>query len=121
MFLQIEEMGMKVKLALAAAAILGAFAITAPTNAAPLAGAGIATQAAKADAKVTEHVHKRRWHRRHYRHRNWSRRHYRHRRYAYRPYYYRPYYGYNNYYRGGYPYYGGRHFRRGGIYFGFGF
>jgi hypothetical protein len=118
-FLQIEEMGMKIKLALAAAAILGAFAITAPSNAAPLAGAGVATQGAKVDAKATEEVRHRRWHRRHWRHRHYHRRHWRHRRY-YRPYYYRPYYGYNNYY-GGYPYYGGRHFRRGGVYFGFGF
>ena len=50
---------MKVKLALAAAAIMGAFAISVPSQAAPLSGAGIATEAAKTDAKPMEQVHRR--------------------------------------------------------------
>ena len=62
---------MKVKLALAAAAIMGAFAVSVPSQAAPLAGAGIATEAAKTDAKPMEQVH-----RRHYRGRHWRGRHY---------------------------------------------
>ena len=57
---------MKVKLALAAAAIMGAFAVSVPSQAAPLSGAGIATEAAKTDAKPMEQVH-----RRYYRGRHW--------------------------------------------------
>ena len=110
---------MKVKLALAAAAIMGAFAISVPSQAAPLSGAGIATEAAKTDAKPMEQVH---------------RRYYRggtgvagigaiavsgYRRYGYRR-YYRPYYG--GFYGGGYGYgYPYRWHRRPGIYLGFGF
>jgi hypothetical protein len=110
LFNAIEEMGMKLKLALAAAAVMGAFAMTAPTIAAPLAGAGVATQNAKIDGKAAEQV---RYYRRHYRHRGW-----RPYRYGYRR-HYRPYYGYGAYsgYGYGYPYYR----RRPGIYLGFGF
>jgi hypothetical protein len=106
-------MGMNLKLALAAAAFMAAFALTAPSNAAPLAGAGLATQDAKTDLKASEQVHRRYYRGRHYRHRGW-----RPYRYGYRR-HYRPYYGYGAYsgYGYGYPYYR----RRPGIYLGFGF
>jgi hypothetical protein len=112
-----KEKGMKMKMAVAAAALLGAVAITAPSTAAPLAGAGVATSAAKTDAKATEAVRYRRYYRRPYYRRHW--RPYRPYRY-YRPYgFYRPYYGYGPGWYG--PGWGpGWGYRRPGIYLGFG-
>jgi hypothetical protein len=108
-------MGMKMKLALAAAAILGAVTFTAPTSAAPLAGTGLAAKADTATNAV-EQVHRRRWRG----HRYYGRRHWRPRHYGYRPFRrYRPYYygypGYYGYY--GYPY---RRWYRPGVYLHFG-
>ncbi len=104
---------MKMKLAVASALLVGAFAFTMPSSAAPLAGAGVATKAATADAKVTEEVrHRRHWRHRRWHHRRWHHRRWHHRRW-YRPYYYRPYYG--GFY-GGYPW----GWRRPGIYLRFG-
>jgi hypothetical protein len=108
-------MGMKVKLAVAAAALMGALAISATSQAAPLAGTGHATQTAKVDAMATEHVRYRRYGHRGYGYRRYGYRRYGYRRYGYGYPYYQPYYGGYGY---GYPY---RYYRRPRIYFGFGF
>jgi hypothetical protein len=116
---------MKINLGLAAAALLSAIAFPVSLQAAPLAGAGLATSAEMKGAKATEQIHYRRYGYRRYGYRRYGYRRYRYRPYYYRPYYggygygypyYRPYYGYG--YGYGYPY---RYYRRPGFYFGFGF
>jgi hypothetical protein len=104
---------MKMKIALAATALLGAMAFATPSSAAPLAGTGLATKADTATSAV-EQVHRRRWRG----HRYYGRRYWRPRYYGYRPYrYYSPYYAYPYYGYNGYPY---RRWRRGGVYLHFG-
>jgi hypothetical protein len=127
---------MKANLAVAAAALVGAFALPIPSQATPLAAAGRATVTENISAKATEKVRHRRYGYRRYGYRRYGYRPYYYRRYSYRPYYgygyrypyYRPYYGGYGY---GYPYYGAyygygygypyRFYRRPSIYFGFGF